>query len=85
MSDDNRPQHKSTLHGHVVYCDDEDIRHYFRHLDHDEADMIFDRAKAHGHAEFEVKKHDGSRHNCSMRHHNGYYAVENEGRQNTGW
>ncbi len=80
MSDDSQPEHKSDIHGHTVYCDDEDIRHYLRHLDHDEAKVIFGHAKHRGRAEFEVH-HDGGRYNCTMHYHNGTYMIYEEGRE----
>lgn len=83
MSDDSRPEHKSTLHGHIVYCDDEDIRHYLKHLSGDEADVIFEHAKVHGSADFDMNHH-GTHHRCHVEHGNGFYVVTSAGTE-TGW
>ena|GEM_PF-3160417 len=84
MADEEQPQFKSEIHGHPVYCDDEDAREYLRHLDNQEADVIFSHAKVHGNADFEISD-GGTRYNYSMTYHNGGYSVVKEGKEGSGW
>lgn len=80
-----QPQHKETIHGHPVYCDDQDVRMYLKRLDSHEADVIFQYAKHHGRADFEMKK-GSTRYNCYLDYNDdGTYAAISEGMQNSGW
>lgn len=80
----DRPSFKSTIHGHPVYCDDEDARYYLRHLDDAEAGAIFRYAKTRGRTDFEIKKHS-TRYNYHMTYDDGAYIVEAEGAERHGW
>ena len=85
MENDERPEPKETIHGHPVYCDDQDTRFYLKRLDSQEAKAIFDYAKNHGRTDFEMRKQSGTRYNCFMEYDDGAYIVVNEGQQSTGW
>ncbi len=75
---DGRPSTKVSIHGHPVYCDDYSIREYLRHLDNEEAKVIFEYAKHHGSSAFEYKK-GGTRTNATMEYDNGAYIIRSEG------
>ncbi|MFH1171376.1 MAG: hypothetical protein V1778_02460 [bacterium] len=82
----DRPEHKETIHGHSVYCDDLDLRRYLKKLDQEEAKAIFDYARVHGHTEFEWRKlNSNTRLNCTMEYDDGAYIVRIEGKEETGW
>lgn len=80
----DRPQNHSTIHGHPVYCDDEDARFYLRHLDNEEATTIFQHAKEHGESDFEIKAHS-DRKDYSMQYDNGAYIVMPKESEHGGW
>ncbi|MBI4414726.1 MAG: hypothetical protein HY566_00620 [Candidatus Kerfeldbacteria bacterium] len=84
MEKDDRPSNRSSIHTHPVYCDDYDVREYLRHLDSDEARVIFDYAKNHGSAEFEFKK-GGTTHDCTMKYDDGAYIVQEQENAGGGW
>jgi hypothetical protein len=85
-AEEERPSHKETIHGHPVYCDDQEVRRYLKKLDRDEAQAIFNYAKVHGRTDFEMKKPGSSaRWNCNMAYDDGAYIVEVEGKEKTGW
>lgn len=80
-------QYDSTIHGHSVStgADDDESRRYLRGLDNEEAKAIFDQAKVHGTAEFEVSR-NGTRENYSAGYKDGKYTVKDEGKQkSSGW
>lgn len=70
------------IHGHEVDGDEDGI-HYLRHLDPDEAKVLFEYAKRHGHAEFEARV-SGIRRNYALKYDNYRYTVEAEGTEGGG-
>lgn len=70
------------IHGHIVDGDENGI-HYLRHLDAEEAKVLFEFAKRHGAAEFETRV-SGIRHNYSLRYENYRYAVADGGSESGG-
>lgn len=84
MENNDRPSNRSIIHTHPVYCDEYDVRAYLRHLDSDEAKVIFEFAKHHGSAEFEFKK-NGTTHNCTMEYDDGAYIVQKKESEEGGW
>lgn len=79
---DEPQERKSTIHGHSVSTDEDDknSRHYLQALDTDEAKVIFDQAKTHGEAEFEISK-NGTRQNYSAGYKDGKYTVTEQGQE----
>lgn len=79
------PEHKETIHGHVTYCDDQQVIWYLKHLDQQEANALYKYAKEHRATDFEMKRKDGARFNYRLVHANGAFVVEDQGKQSTGW
>ncbi len=70
------------INGHNVSGDEEGM-HYLRHLDPDEAKVLYDYARKHGAAEFETQVH-GLRHNFTLKYENYEFTVEDRGAQGGG-
>lgn len=68
------------IHGHHVEGDEDGMK-YLHSLDSDEARVIFDYARSHGHAEFEDH---ANRHNYTLTDKNGVYEVERR-KSGGGW
>lgn len=70
------------IHGHEVDGDEDGI-HYLRHLDDQEAKVLFEYAKKRGSADFETRV-SGIRRNFALTYDNYHYSVADQGAERGG-
>lgn len=76
----------SFIHGHSVQSSAHanGPRGYLRGLDVEEAKPLFNYARLHNDAQFEVRHLNGVRENYGLEHKGGKYTVKDQGKQKIG-